>query len=320
MSASHRECGGEVAWRALDGQRTSRHPDSSVTLQARRPLRIVLSLFIGLVAVYALVLLAAWRMQERIVWQPPRLVVEPAALAQRIDYASDDGQPLYSYLVGDPSRAHGLIIAYHGNADLAAWRVPWAVEVERRTGWAVLVPEYRGYGGLGGSPSYLSSQRDARATYRLVRERLVNDSTRIALYGHSLGSAVAAELASDHPPAVLLLEAPFTSARDMARAMLVLPVAAAWRAIARVHFDTRAVVASLHVPVSVVHGENDGIIPIRMGRAVYAAARVRGELLAVPGAGHNNVIDSAGDDYWAWMRRALRSEKESVTASRPTSP
>jgi pimeloyl-ACP methyl ester carboxylesterase len=244
-------------------------------------------------------------------------MVHPEAQAQRIDYASDDGQPLLAYLVGDPSRAQGLLIAYHGNADLAAWRVPWAAEVERRTGWAVLVPEYRGYGGLGGSPNYLSSQRDARATYRLVRERLGNDTTPIALYGHSLGSAVAAELAADHPPSALLLEAPFTSARDMARAMLVLPVAAAWRAIARVHFDTRALVASLHVPVSVVHGELDGVIPMQMGRAVHAAARVPGELLIVPGAGHNDVIDGAGDAYWEWLRRALRGEKESnVTASR----
>jgi pimeloyl-ACP methyl ester carboxylesterase len=281
----------------------------------------VLSLLIGLVVLYALVLFAAWRMQERIVWQPPRLAVEPAGPAQRIDYASDDGQPLLAYLVGDPARAEGLIVAYHGNADLAAWRVPWAIEVHRRTGWAVLVPEYRGYGGLTGSPSYLSSQRDARATYRLVRERLGSESTRIALYGHSLGSAVAAELADDHPPSALLLEAPFTSARDMARSMLVLPVAAAWGAIARVHFDTRAVVASLHVPVSVVHGERDGIIPVRMGRAVHAAARVRGELLVVPGAGHNDVIDIADAAYWEWMRRALfDSGAPGVTAGRRASP
>jgi pimeloyl-ACP methyl ester carboxylesterase len=281
----------------------------------------VLSLLIGLVALYALVLFAAWRMQERIVWQPPRMVAQPGGAAERIDYASDDGQPLYAYLVGDPRRAPGLIIAYHGNADLAAWRVPWAVELERRTGWAVLVPEYRGYGGLGGSPSYLSSRRDARATHRLARERLGDPHARVALYGHSLGSAVAAELALDHPPSALILEAPFTSARDMARAMLVLPVAAAWRAIARVHFDTRAVVASLHVPVFVVHGESDGIIPVRMGRAVHAAARVPGELLVVPGAGHNDVIDTGGDGYWEWMRRALLSTEEpGVTASHPASP
>ncbi|MGQ0713703.1 MAG: alpha/beta hydrolase [Gemmatimonadaceae bacterium] len=281
----------------------------------------MLPLLIGLAALYAIVLIAAWRMQERIVWQPPRLVVEPGATAQRIDYSADDGQPLYAYLVGDLPRAKGLLIAYHGNADLAAWRVPWAAEVERRTGWAVLVPEYRGYGGLSGTSGYTSSQRDARATHRLVRERLIPDTMRVALHGHSLGSAVAAELASQYTPGALLLEAPFTSARDMARAMLAFPVAVAWRAIARVHFDTRAAVAALDVPVSVIHGDRDGIIPVRMGRAVHDAARRPGELVIVRGAGHNDLTDAAGDAYWEWMRKALAAVRPpSLTEARRSSP
>lgn len=272
-------------------------------------MRLVLSAFVVLAALYFVVLVGAWRLQERIVWQPPRLAQYPDVEARRLDYASDDGQPLFAYLVGDPARAHGLLIAYHGNADLAAWVVPWAAEVERLTGWAVLVPEYRGYGGLEGSPDYLSSQRDARATYRLARERVGLDASRIALYGHSLGSAIATELAAEHAPAVLILEAPFTSARDMARGMLA-PVAAVWSVIARVHFDTRAKVAELDVPTWVVHGERDGVVPVRMGRAVHAAARVPGELLLVRGAGHNDVSDVAGDAYWAWLRRALEGSAQ----------
>jgi hypothetical protein len=75
--------------------------------------------------------------------------------------------------------------------------------------------------------------------------------------------------------------------------------------IARVHFDTRAKVAELNVPTWVVHGERDGVVPARMGRAVHAAARMPGELLIVRGAGHNDVSDVAGDGYWSWLRRAL---------------
>src|SRR5688500_2004025 len=251
-------------------------------------------------------LVAAWRMQERIVWQPPRLAQYPGADTRRLDYASDDGQPRLAFLVGDPAHAPGVLIAYHGNADLAAWVVPWASEVERATGWAVLVPEYRGYGGLGGSPDYVSSQRDARATYRLAREQLGVDSARIALYGHSLGSAIATELAVEHASAVLILEAPFTSAREMARGPLA-PVTLRWGVIARVHFDTRGKVGKLTVPTWVVHGERDGVVPVRMGRAVHAAARVPGEWLLVRGAGHNDVSDVAGDAYWSWLRRALES-------------
>jgi uncharacterized protein len=266
--------------------------------------RALLNVLVALAAVYVLVLLAMWRLQERIVWQPPRLAQYPQGEARRLDYVSDDEQPLFAYVIGEPARARGLLIAYHGNADLAAWVVPWGAEVARLTGWAVLVPEYRGYGGLEGSPDYLSSQRDARATYRLAREQLGVDASRIALYGHSLGSAIATELAVECAPAVLILEAPFTSAREMARGMLA-PVTVAWSAIARVHFDTRAKVAKLDVPTWVVHGERDGVIPVRMGRAVHAAARVPGELLLVRSAGHNDLRDVGGDEYWTWLRRAL---------------
>lgn len=270
-------------------------------------LAIVAALYLALVAL-------VWRVQERMVWLPPRMAEYPAAEARRIEYAAEDGQPLFAWLVGDPATARGVVIACHGNADLAAWMVPWAREVAARTGWAVLVPEYRGYGGLSGAPEYEGSRRDARASWRLVRDSLHVDSARIALYGHSLGSAVASELAVEHEPAALLLESPFTSAREMASRMIPRPVAALWPLIGRVNFDTRARVAAVTAPVSVAHGTLDGVIPVDMGRAVYAAARTKGQLLLVPGAGHNDVAAVAGDDYWRWIAAALGG---AVQAARP---
>ena len=274
-----------------------------------RPLLLALLL---LAVVYLLLIAAAWAWQERIAWQPPRSTTTPAATALRLSYAADDGQPLYAYLVGDPARSAGLLIAFHGNAELAAWGVPWAEEVARRTGWAVLLPEYRGYGGLRGSPDYAGSHLDARATLRLAREQLAVDSSRIAYFGHSLGSGVATELAAEHAPAALLLLAPFTSARDVARAMRGLPLGALWGLIGRVHFDTRAKVAALDAPVSVAHGERDVVVPVQMGRTVHAAARIKGELLIVPGAGHNDVARVAGTEYWAWLTRALGGVRRSL--------
>jgi pimeloyl-ACP methyl ester carboxylesterase len=279
-----------------------------------RPLVLSLAL---LALLYVALIAAAWASQERIVWQPPQASSVPEAAAQRLSYSAEDRQPLYAYLVGDPHRAAGLLVAFHGNAELAAWNVPWAEEVARRTGWAVLLPEYRGYGGLAGAPDYVGSQRDARATLRLVRDQLGVDSTRIAYFGHSLGSAVAAELAAEHPPAALILLAPFTSARDMARAMRGLPLGALWGMIGRVHFDTRARVAALDAPVFVAHGERDAVVPVQMGRDVHAAARVKGQLLLVPGAGHNDVPNVAAGDYWAWLAGALRAAAPRVP---PVSP
>lgn len=265
-------------------------------------------IFIGLVSlgtVYVVFIAAAWAWQERVTWQPPRVAITPEPAAQRIRYAADDGQPLYAYLVGDPARAAGLLIAFHGNAEVAVSGVPWAAEVMRRTGWAVLLPEYRGYGGLPGSPEYAGSRRDARATYRLAREQLGVDSARIAYHGHSLGSGVATDLAAEHAPAALLLLAPFTSARDMARGMGGLPLSALWGVIGRVQFDTRAKVAQLDAPVFVAHGERDAVIPVQMGRAIYDAARVKGALLIVPEASHNDVALVAEREYWAWLAGAL---------------
>lgn len=277
------------------------------------------ALLLGLVilaAIYLLLMAAAWAGQERIVWQPPRSDLQPEQAARRIAYAADDAQPLYAYLLGDPTRAAGLLVAFHGNAELAAWSVPWAAEVERRTGWAVLVPEYRGYGGLTGSPSYEGSRRDARATYRVAREQLGIDAARIAFYGHSLGSAVATELAAEHAPAALVLLAPFTSAHDMARAMRFLPVSALWPIIGRVRFDTHATVAALDVPVSVAHGGRDLVVPVRMGREVHAAARRQGELLIVTDAGHNDVVRVASTQYWPWLERALANRGASSARAR----
>jgi fermentation-respiration switch protein FrsA (DUF1100 family) len=259
----------------------------------------------ALAVIYVLVIAAAGAWQERIVWQPPAPAGPPEPRARRLDYTAEDGQPLYAYLVGDAARGGGILIAFHGNAELAAWGVPWAEEVVRRAGWAVLLPEYRGYGGLAGSPDYAGSQRDARAAVRLARETLGADSGHLAYYGHSLGSAVATELAVDHPPAALVLLAPFTSARDMARAMRGLPLAALWSVIGRVNFDTRAKVGALDVPVSVAHGDRDAVVPVEMGRAVHGAARVKGELLIVAGAGHNDVPTVGEQAYWSWLSGAL---------------
>jgi fermentation-respiration switch protein FrsA (DUF1100 family) len=268
-------------------------------------MRFVLLALAILAAIYLLLIAAAWAWQERIVWQPPRLATYPDAGALRIDYAADDGQPLFALLVGNQSRATGLLIAFHGNAEVATWNVAWAREVERRTGRAVLLAEYRGYAGLGGEPTYEGSRRDAFATYRIARERLGIDSSRIAFYGHSLGTAVAAELAREHAPDALLLWAPFTSARDMAAAMRVLPLSALWGIIGRVNFDTRARVSTLDAPVWVTHGDRDLVIPVRMGRAVFDAAHRKGDLLIVPGAGHNDLPLVAGERYWSWLARAL---------------
>ena len=249
-------------------------------------------------------LLLLWWGQERILFQPPPFT-EITEEAGRVEYKASDGQQLAGYLVGDPKTSPGVLLCFHGNADLSFWQLDWAREVAKRTGYSVFLAEYRGYMGLGGTPSYATTQLDAEAAYDHLRKDLGADTTRFAYYGHSLGSAVAAELADKHPPRALVLQSPFTSARAMARLIVSPPVVLAWKTVSRIHFDTRHVVSRLEVPVFVAHGKRDRVVPFRMGIEVHNAAKNKGEFLAVDNAGHNDVADVAGEAYWSWIAAAL---------------
>jgi len=256
--------------------------------------------------VFLLLLALIWWGQEKLVYFPQPGPYDHPAEVHRIDYFAADRQPLLAYVIGDPAAARGVMLCFHGNADLSVHQVDWAREVHRRTGYAVALAEYRGYMGLGGKPTYEGLQLDAEAAYDMVRSRLGVDSSRITFFGYSLGSAVAAELALEHEPRTLLLQAPFTSAREMAPRVISPPLALAFGLISRVHYDTRAAVAALDAPVWVVHGTRDGVIAVEMGRAVFAAAKRKGELLIVDGAQHNDLAGLGGAAYWQWLERALK--------------
>jgi uncharacterized protein len=269
----------------------------------------VVLLLSAVLIVVATLLLAAWWGQERITYQPPPGVepVPPGAI--RVEYSAEDGQPLFALIVAPAgemtSRPPALLLAFHGNADVAAWLVPWATEVARRTHAVVMLPEYRGYGGLTGRAAADGIRRDARAAVALARARF-GPGVRLTLYGHSLGSAIAVELAAEVPVHALVLESPFTSARAIAAKFGTPLLQWLWPIIGRIPYDTEARVRALDVPVWVAHGEHDRVIPVRMGRAVFAAAQRRGELLIVPAGDHNDLSEIGGDDYWHWLERAIR--------------
>lgn len=265
---------------------------------------IVFALLFGALLV---VLAVMWHMQERILYQPPRFnppVKEEPGEAPRVRYTASDGADLYGYRVGEARDDGRCVLAFHGNADLAYWRLEWAREVVRRTSVPVFLAEFRGYGGLGGRPTYATSRLDARAALDAATRELGCLPQATTYFGHSLGSAIAAELALAVNPFSLVLQSPFTSAREMV-SRIAGPAVTVWPLVSRVHFDTRANVASLEAPVFVSHGSRDFIIPARMGRDVYSAAKRKGDLLVIDGAGHNDVEVVGGENYWKWLVRGI---------------
>ena len=269
--------------------------------------------------VWLVLLTLVWRFQERVVFQPPLVrasVSQPDP--RRVAYSAADGARLAGYLIGDAHAAPVVVLVFHGNADLARWQLPWAEEVARRTGAAVMIPEYRGYDGLAGPPTYAGTEADAQAALRFLLDTLGVTPDRLVYFGHSLGSAIATELATTAPPRALVLQSPFTSARDMALRFPVPGLRWFWEMLSRIHFDTAHRVHALRVPVWVAHGDRDIVVPVRMGRQVFDAAQRKGELLIVPGAGHNDVAESGSDAYWRWLEGALDATlTDARTGSRP---
>jgi pimeloyl-ACP methyl ester carboxylesterase len=262
----------------------------------------------GVALVYLAVVLMLRHFQERIVFQPPADVPAGPVGARQVRYRASDGVELFAYVVGDCVPGSTVVLAFHGNAEVARWLVPWATTVARNTRSCVMLTEYRGYDGLGGSPTYESSSRDAQAALVYARTAFHVEPADMVYFGHSLGTAIAVELAAVEPPRSLALQAPFTSARDMTRRMIVPGLSTLWRFISRVHFNTLARVPMLSTPVWVAHGDRDFVIPVRMGHDVHDAAAVRGDLLIVHGAGHNDVPDVGGDAYWQWLARAIGAQ------------
>jgi uncharacterized protein len=246
------------------------------------------------VAVLLLVLVAlGWFFQRRLIYFPFGAPDAPAAtvLAGGRDVVlhTEDGLELAAWWAPatGPARGASVLVA-PGNAGSRTLRVPLARALAAE-GFDVLLVEYRGFGGNPGTPTEEGLATDVRAAYRyLVAERGVAPD-RLVLFGESLGGAVLARLAAERPVGALVLRSPFTSLADVgARAYPFLPV----RALLREQFPLLEHVRSARVPVAVVAGGADEIVPVEQSRAVADAA---GALyVEVPGARHNDITLVSG--------------------------
>jgi pimeloyl-ACP methyl ester carboxylesterase len=151
-------------------------------------------------------------------------------------------------------------------------------------GFGVLLFDYRGYGGNPGSPSEEGLARDVRAAHCFLTDEGVPEN-RLLYYGESLGAAVVAELATEHPPAGLVLRSPFTDLASIGQIHYpFLPV----RALLKDRFPLAEYLGRVTVPITVVYGTDDSIVPVEESRRSVAAARGPIGLVAVEGADHND--------------------------------
>jgi uncharacterized protein len=180
-----------------------------------------------------------------------------------------------------------VVLYFGGNGDFLAGSVGrFAAITSDGTGLVAL--SYRGYAGSSGAPSEEGLLQDAAAAYAFTTARY--DASRIVAWGFSLGSGVAVAIASEQSIGKLVLEAPYTSAVDLAASLFpIVPVGLLMRD--QFHSDRR--IGRVGVPLLIMHGDNDPTVPIVFGERLYALAHEPKQFVRFGGGGHND-LDSFG--------------------------
>ena len=192
------------------------------------------------------------------------------------------------------------VLYLHGNATSVASQVNIAhYRLLRSAGLNVLAPEYRGFGGIAGSPTEATLQADARAAYDYLRNRRKVPPQLILIYGWSLGAAVAVDMASRVPPAAMILEGAPASLVDLTRRRYpFFPL----RLFMRSSFDSIRKIDRIPAPVLFLHSTSDEVIPVSEGRRLFQAARGAKMFVEVEGS-HLSAIERSAAEF----ERAIRA-------------
>jgi len=199
---------------------------------------------------------------------------------QELRLSTRDGERLVAWYF-PPQAAQPLILYFHGNGGALVDRVARFDRFLQR-GYGVLAVSYRGYGGSTGSPSQSGLMLDGETAYQEARARGY-EPHRIVLMGASLGTGVAIAIAGTHEAAALVLEAPYLSAVDVAsRHYSLFPV----RWLMRDQFRSNLVIHRIHMPVLMVHGDKDDVIPKDSAKQLFELANEPKTFFSVPEGGH----------------------------------
>jgi alpha-beta hydrolase superfamily lysophospholipase len=221
---------------------------------------------------------------------------------------------VHGWWIPGPDATAPTLLYLHG----ARWSLSnnlFRIQRLQRMGFAVLAIDYRGFGRSDGElPSEAQAYDDAQAAWQHLR-LLEPDPRRRFAYGHSLGGAVAIELATRNDDvAGLIVESTFTSMRDMADKMGYgnFPIGL----VLTQHFDSLAKVGAVKAPVLFVHGTSDRFVPAEMSERLYAAAPEPKRILLVESGNHSNVSSVAFEKYQAAVRDLLALVRDGPARAR----
>jgi fermentation-respiration switch protein FrsA (DUF1100 family) len=244
---------------------------------------------VAVLAIVSVTLLGIWGLQRRLLYFPASTLLSPRAAGlahvEPVTFESGDGLRLGGWFVPAAGPARATVLVFNGNAGNRGHRGALA-DALRRHGLQTLLFDYRGYGGNPGSPTERGLSLDGRAARAYLAARPDVDPSRIVYFGESLGTAVAVDVAAEHPPAALVLRSPFASMAEVGRHHYpLLPV----NLLLRDRFAAIDRIGAIRVPLLVIAGERDSIVPLEHSKRLYDAAAGPKTLLVLPEAGHNDI-------------------------------
>lgn len=227
--------------------------------------------------------------QRRLMYHPDTETPNPAMYAAAdmdvVTLTTADGLDLSAWYRA-PADGRPVLVYFHGNAGHIGIRVEKA-RPYMDAGYGALLVSWRGYGGNPGSPTEEGLYHDGRAALDFLAARNVTPD-RVVLYGESLGTGIAVQMAIESTPAALVLEAPYSTMADVAGAHYwYLPA----RHILLDRFASVDKIGDLKAPLLIIHGEADRVVPTDLGRKLFAAAPEPKEAKFFPGGGHSDLYD-----------------------------
>ena len=228
-------------------------------------------------------------------------------MAERVDYASEDGTPLFGWYIPPRRNNLPLVVFMHGNSyNIETFYNKMQPLAE--AGYGVFMPEYRGFGGVEGKISQANLEADAIAAVRKLQQ-MGYDNSRMVIYGMSLGSHMATnsvyKLQNDGNFAGLILEVPFDNIENVVR--LVVPVPLPLQYIVRDKYHNEEMLSDVNAPLLLMGGTHDRTVPVELAKKLYTFAKEPKNMIIYEGGTHSGLYDLQNyKDVLSWLENLTR--------------
>ena len=257
---------------------------------------VAMVLAVSIVGACAAVALSA----NSLIYHPTREVVAPSLPGVSVEHIrTADGQTLLAWYA-PPPKGGAIFLFFDGNGGRPhLWNDRWRRIQEGGAGFLAVC--YRGYSGSTGTPTEAGLHTDARAGYDWLTAHSYR-AQDIIIHGFSLGTGVAVQLATERPARALILEAPFTGVDDVAAAHAPAMLASASSSILTDHFASRDFIGRVHMPVLMIHGDHDSVVPFEEGERLYTMANEPKQFVRMPGGDHVTLVhDGEYPHIWEFL-------------------